>query len=94
MRTAAEEQERWLKIIMKADGDYLRAHPESNLFSYILARPNKAALAGPALAEWTRQEDEREARGARQGGVYYRPTAWTRLQTVVTALTKWREPAR
>lgn len=72
-----EEQTRWLKVIMDADADYLRRHPDSSLFDYILARPNKRSLEQTAqLAQWTEEETRREASAMRNNGLYYRQTLY------------------
>ena len=62
--------------ILDADAEYTDRDPESNtLFAYLIAQPNKAALTNTAqLTEWAREEDEREAAAARNGGAYYPPT--------------------
>lgn len=68
----------WVQHILDADAAYMAADdPEPNsLFVYVLARPNKAALLDAAqLAEWTREETEREAAAATNGGRYYPDTS-------------------
>jgi len=67
----------WVQRILDVDAAYMAtddAEPNS-LFAYVLARPNKAALLDETrLAEWTREETEREAAAAAQGGRYYPDT--------------------
>lgn len=68
----------WVQHVMDADAMYMETDdPEANsLFVYVLARPNKAALRDEAqLAEWTREETEREAAAAINGGRYYPNTS-------------------
>ena len=65
-----------VQAVMAADGALTDAHPETTLFSYIVARPEKEVLADTGrLAEWTAAEDDRERRAAEAGGAYYPPTA-------------------
>jgi len=72
-----EEQARWLKVIMDADADYLRRYPDSSMFDYILAQPNKHSLEQTTqLDAWTREEEEREATAQRNNGLYYRQTLY------------------
>jgi SAM-dependent methyltransferase len=68
--------DRAVESVMAADGALTDAHPESTLFSYIVAKPNPETLTDAArLAEWTAAEDDRERKAAEAGGVYYPPTA-------------------
>jgi SAM-dependent methyltransferase len=62
--------------ILDADAEFTDRDPETNtLFGYLIAQPNKAALTDqPQLAEWSREEDEREAAAAKNGGAYYPST--------------------
>ena len=62
--------------ILDADAAYTDRDPESNtLFAYLITQPNKAALTNSTqLAEWEREEDEREAAAERDGGRYYPTT--------------------
>lgn len=72
-----EEQAHWLKVIMDADADYLRRHPGSSMFDYILAQPDKSSLERTAQLEaWTREEESREAAARRNNGLYYRQTLY------------------
>jgi SAM-dependent methyltransferase len=73
--------------ILKADAAFTDLDPEANaLFAYLISTPNKAALADAAqLAEWTREEDEREATATSNGGVYYPPTMVGELFEQLTA---------
>lgn len=66
-----------IQRILDADAAYMTDDPESNsLFVYVLARPNKAALDDSAqLDEWSREETEREAVAASNGGRYYPSTS-------------------
>jgi SAM-dependent methyltransferase len=61
--------------IMDADGEYLRAHPDSTLFAYWRGTPKPDVLRDAAtLARWEAEENEREARAAANGGRYYPKT--------------------
>lgn len=69
---SAAEQERCVRTVMDADGDYLEAHPHSSLFAYIVAQPNKAALSMERrLHAWTIDEQQREQAAHAMGGRYY-----------------------
>lgn len=72
MRDATRaEQDRWVEYIMDADWEYLQTQPESSLFDYIVARPDKAILnEGPQLAEWTKAELQRESIAQQTSGRY------------------------
>jgi SAM-dependent methyltransferase len=72
----ASEQTHWVEHVLRADEDFLTEHPDSMLFAYFAARPNKAALeeAG-ALGRWEQEERDREDRALANGGEYYRRTA-------------------
>ncbi len=89
-----DEQAHWLRVIMDADADYLRRHPDSSLFDYILARPNKRSLEQTSqLDEWTREETQREETAQRNNGLYYRQTLYAvifyQLVSRGSALKKW-----
>jgi SAM-dependent methyltransferase len=74
--------------ILQIDAGLTREAPESNLFTFLLMRPNKSVLADHAqLREWTRQEEERENRATRNGGLYYPKTA---LQIITEELAMAR----
>lgn len=87
------EQEKWAGVVLDADETFLTAHPESTLFAYFTAQPNKAALEDQAqLSRWESEEVEREARAAANGGEYYSHTA---LQAAYIALeSEAQESAR
>src|ERR1700677_4179242 len=61
----ADESEKatWVDHVLRADEDFLAEHPDSTLFAYFAAKPNKEALERPeALARWEREERDREER--------------------------------
>jgi hypothetical protein len=61
--------------ILASDWDYLCEHPESTLMAYWIARPDHSLLADHnRLAEFTREEDEREGAVLKNGGYYYPDT--------------------
>jgi SAM-dependent methyltransferase len=66
-----QEREKWGQYVLDRDAEYLLTHPESTLFAYFTAQPEKAALAENArLEKWQAEEAEREARAASNGGKY------------------------
>jgi SAM-dependent methyltransferase len=70
------EQATWVEHVLRADAAFLDEHPDSSLFAYVVARPNKEALEqSAALASWEREETEREERARANGGEYYPRTA-------------------
>ena len=82
--TDQSEQAIWVDHVLRADEDFLSEHPDSTLFAYFAAKPNKEALQRPeALARWEREESDREQRARVNGGEYYPHTA---LQDAYTRL--------
>jgi SAM-dependent methyltransferase len=82
--TDQSEQAIWVDHVLRADEDFLSEHPDSTLFAYFSAKPNKQALQRPeALARWEREESDREERARVNGGEYYPHTA---LQDAYTRL--------
>jgi SAM-dependent methyltransferase len=82
--TDKREQTAWVEQVLRADAAFLDEHPDSTLFAYFVARPNKQALEqSTALAGWEREEAEREERARANGGEYYSRTA---LQDAYTRL--------
>jgi SAM-dependent methyltransferase len=80
------ERATWVEHILRADAAFLDEHPDSTLFAYFVARPNKQALEqSAALAAWEREETEREERARANGGEYYPRTA---LQDAYTRLVE------
>ena len=66
----------WLDALLEQDAAYTDADPSRSLFAYVIARPDPDALTdGERLAEWSAQEEQREAAAAVNGGRYYPPTA-------------------
>lgn len=84
----ASERDAAIETILEADRAWCTTHPDDVLFSYFTGRPNKAVLAETELlAEWSAEEDEREARAAANGGEYYPHTA---IQAAYLALEDQR----
>jgi SAM-dependent methyltransferase len=84
----ADEREKatWIEHVLRADAAFLDEHPDSTLFVYVEARPNKQALEqSAALAGWEREETEREESARVNGGEYYPRTA---LQDAYTRLVE------
>jgi len=62
----------WLNRIIEADSEFTAGKPESSLFAVLICRPRKTVLGDTEqLALWTKEENEREERAARNGGRYY-----------------------
>jgi SAM-dependent methyltransferase len=67
-----DERGPWLDIVLARDAALTDGCSARTLFAYVLARPERRALAdAQALALWTAEEDQREARAAGNGGRYY-----------------------
>ena len=70
------EQAAVVERVLQADEEFLAEHPDSTLFAYIVATPNKDVLGRTeVLAEWEREEIDREDRARADGGAYYPHTA-------------------
>lgn len=68
----AQEREHWGQVVLDRDAQYLAEKPQSSLFAYITAKPNKNVLADEeSLAFWDRAEDVLEAQASENGGQYY-----------------------
>jgi len=68
----SETRDPWVDRVLQNDWEYLEAHPESTLFAYAAARPNKRALSDDAqLRIWADEETRREDLAARNRGLYY-----------------------
>jgi SAM-dependent methyltransferase len=66
------EREHWGQVVLDRDTEYLADFPQSSLFAYFTAQPNKDSLSkNELLATWTSAEEAREARAAENGGRYY-----------------------
>jgi SAM-dependent methyltransferase len=73
----AQEREKWGQFVLDQDAEYLASHPESTLFAYFTAQPNKSVLQKTTrLAMWQQEEEEREARAASNGGEYFQRSAF------------------
>jgi SAM-dependent methyltransferase len=67
-----QERERWGRFVLDRDGDFLASNPESTLFAYLAAQPDKGVLTNSAqLSTWEKEEDAREERAAEHGQQYY-----------------------
>ena len=67
-----QEREQWGQFVLDRDAEYLASNPESSLFAYCAAQPDKKVLSDHAkLTEWERVEDAREQRAAENGLQYY-----------------------
>ncbi len=70
------EQTAWVEEVLRVDEEFLAEHPDSTVFAYAAAKPNKEVLARPEdLARWEQEENNREDRARANGGAYYLPTA-------------------
>jgi SAM-dependent methyltransferase len=62
--------------VLRVDEEFLAEHPDSTLFAYVAATPDKGALTrSECLADWEREERDREDRAQANGGAYYPDTA-------------------
>jgi SAM-dependent methyltransferase len=88
----SDESDPVVERVLAADEAYTDGDPMGRtLFAYVIARPRKGALADSAqLTAWTAEEDERERRGAENGGRYYPQTL---LGSVYDALDRARREA-
>lgn len=65
-------REEWAEWVLRADDEFLASHPDSSLFAFYVARPDRSALCdGAQLREWERIETDRELRASERGGLYY-----------------------
>ena len=70
------EQAAVVERVLQADEEFLAEHPDSTLFAYVVATPNKDVLGRTGvLAEWEQEENDREERARANGGTYYPNTA-------------------
>lgn len=77
--------------ILAADDEFTAGDPDRTWFAYIVATPNKAVLDDhEQLAEWTREEDEREGAAQANGGEYYEHTT---LQELTLESENWQATA-
>ena len=71
-----EEQAAFVDKVLEADQAFLAEHPDSALFAYMVATPNKKVLERTEdLAGWEQEEADREDRARANGGAYYPQTA-------------------
>lgn len=69
------EREQWGQIVLHRDAEYLTDNPQSSLFAYFTAQPNKNILSDHVqLAAWEEAENARENEAALNGGTYYEPS--------------------
>ena len=84
-----EEGTEVVKRIMRQDRLLLEKSPEDTLFAFWVATPRQDALRNPGLLyHWTREEEERERKAARNGGRYYPVTALEIIYDEVTKLNQ------
>ena len=72
---ATEAGARVVEHILALDAAFLKARPDSNLFTFAVCLPKPALPPQPMLDLWTAAENERELHASRNGGRYYPPTA-------------------
>ena len=69
-REDKEEQAAFVDKVLEADEAFLAEHPDSTLFAYIVATPNKKVLEQTEdLAGWEQEENDREDRPGERRGV-------------------------
>jgi SAM-dependent methyltransferase len=66
-----EEQAHYLGMIIEADRAYLEQYPDSSLFDYIVAKPDKTRLDEQSTDKYLLEEDERERKSLQNQGHYY-----------------------
>jgi SAM-dependent methyltransferase len=72
-----DEQTKWAEEVLRADQEFLSERPDSTLFAYFAAKPNKAALDQSGLLWQCEQEEiDRENKANANGGEYYPRTAF------------------
>jgi hypothetical protein len=92
-----EEREHWARYVLHMDAEYLSAHPDSSLFAYFTAQPDKSILRDvEQLERWRLQEDEREAQTASNGGgrEYFERTALHDLYEALQQLQQANDDLR
>ncbi len=68
----SDEREHWGQIVLEKDSQYLSERPNSSLFAYVTAQPNKRILESQEILEsWEAEENRREAQATENGGRYY-----------------------
>jgi SAM-dependent methyltransferase len=68
----SHEREYWGQLVLDRDTEYLTQNPESSLFAYFTAQPNKSVLSNhEELEALELRENMREARAAEGDGTYY-----------------------
>lgn len=83
------EGNHWVQYILNKDWEYTGNDPKKSYFNFWVATPRPGAfLYEEALAEWTREEDAREALAAAQGGRYGRRSG---LETVYNEIADLRD---
>jgi SAM-dependent methyltransferase len=68
----SHERERLAQRVLDEDERYLERNPDSSLFAYFTAQPNKAILTCDTLLQrWGEEEGDRERAAEARGGQYY-----------------------
>jgi SAM-dependent methyltransferase len=66
----------WVDMVMDVDAYFTSTDPKNSLLAYFVARPDRNRTTDPGqLANWTAEEDEREARAEARNWTYYPDTA-------------------
>jgi SAM-dependent methyltransferase len=66
------ERERLGQMVLDEDRRYLERNPDSSLFAYFTAQPNKSVLtSNEQLWRWRDEEEDRERAAEARGGEYY-----------------------
>lgn len=85
------ERARVIDTVLSADDEFTSGDIERTWFAYIVARPDKSALEDlHQLDDWSREEQDREARAAANGGEYYEHST---LQEIMIESEGWQATA-
>jgi len=74
-RASEKAREKWIHFILDEDSGYLLNNPQSSMFDFIIARPNKEILSDKKrLAGFQEVENKREEYAMKNNGLYYKST--------------------
>lgn len=66
-----DQRELWGQFVLDRDAEFLASNPDSTLFAYFAAQPEKEMLSNPAtLIAWEKEEELREERAVENGQQY------------------------
>lgn len=86
-RASEDDRERWIGFILEEDSKYLLSNPQSSMFDFIIARPNKEILKEKKKLEaFQEAENKREEYAIKNNGQYYK---LTNVQSLDQRLFAW-----